>query len=220
MATGVGRSAIPATGGKVFHWPMAYDLLLRLFWGRAEPQYRSKLLGLARLGAGESVLDVGCGTGTLAIAAKRRVGPTGKVLAIDASRQMVARARRKAAAAAADIDVQMTAAETLPFPDATFDAVLSTTVLHCLPDEARRRAIREMRRVLKPDGRLLLVDFAGPATRRRTLMGRLNDHRHFDLNEIVPILRDAGFARVESDALGFSDLAFALATAPAAADDL
>lgn len=213
MATSVGSDPIPVTTGKVIRWAMAYDLLLRLVWGRFEQQYRSRLLQLARLGVGESVLDVGCGTGTLAIAAKRCVGPAGRVAAIDASPQMVARARRKAATAAVDIEFKITAAEALPFPDATFDAVLSTTVLHCLPEEPRRRAIREMRRVLKPSGRLLLVDFAGPSKLRRSLLGRMRPHRRFDLHGVVPLLRDAGFAGVESGPLGFSDLAFALGTA-------
>ena len=213
MATSVGSDAVPITAGKVIHWAMGYDLLLRVFWGRSEQRYRSKLLQLARLGAGESVLDIGCGTGTLAIAARRCVGPAGKVVAVDASPQMVARARRKAARAAADVEFRLAAAEALPFPDATFDAVLSTTVLHCLPDEARGRAIHEMRRVLKPDGRLLLADFAGPWQLRRSFVGRMRVHRRFDLYAVIPILRDAGFARVDSDALGLGDLAFALATA-------
>lgn len=213
VAKTVGTDAIPNTTGKVFHWPVAYDLVLRLAWGRSEQRYRSELLRLARLREGESVLDVGCGTGTLAIAAKRWIGQAGKVVAIDASPRMVARARRKAAAAAVDVEFKIMAAEALPFLDATFDAVFSTTVLHCLPEDARRRAIHEMHRVLKPEGRLLVVDFGGPSELRRSLIGRLRDHRDFDLRVAMPVLRNAGFASVETGTLGFSDLEFALATA-------
>lgn len=215
MATDVGSDAIPDAAGKVLHWAMAYDLVLRIFWGRSEQRYRSKLLQLVRLGAGESVLDVGCGTGTLAIAAKRRVGQAGKVVAIDASPQMVARARRKAAAAAVDVDFQIRTAEALPFPDATFDAVLSTTVLHCLAEVSRRRAIEEMHRVLKPEGRLLIVDFGGPSELRHSFIGRVGIHRDFDLRAAMPMLRDAGFTGIEARALDFSDLEYALATARA-----
>src|SRR5689334_17643444 len=190
MATSVGSDAVPITAGKVIHWAMGYDLLLRVFWGRSEQRYRSKLLQLARLGAGESVLDIGCGTGTLAIAARRSVGPAGSVAGVDASPQMVARARRKAATASVDVAFQIAAADALPFPDATFDAVLSTTVFHCLTDDARSPAIREMHRVLKRGGRLLLVDFAGPRELRRSLAGRMRVHRDFDLHELIPILRE------------------------------
>jgi len=209
------HNAMPKTSGLVFHWAFAYDLLLRVLWRGSERIYREKVVQLAGLGAGESVLDVGCGTGTLAIAAKRRVGPAGKVVGIDASPEMIARARAKAAKAAIDIDFRAAAAEALPFSDGTFDALLSTTVLHCLPDDARRLCIREMTRVLKSGGRLLVVDFGGPGQARRSLMAHLRHHRDFDLRDIIPELRETGLVDLQTGALGFSDLQFAIATAPA-----
>lgn len=89
----------PRTSGLVLHWARRYDLLAWLFTRGRERAFRARLIDLAKLQPGQSVLDVGCGTGTLAIAASRRVGPTGAVHAIDASPQMVARATRKAAKA-------------------------------------------------------------------------------------------------------------------------
>lgn len=208
------RGSRPGTTGTVFRWPLAYDLLLRLIWRGGERVYRERLLDLARLGPGESVLDVGCGTGTLAVAARRRVGPAGKVVGIDASPAMVARARGKAARAGVDVAFETAAAEALPFPAAAFDAVLSTTVLHCLPEEARRQCVREMRRVLKPGGRLLAVDFGGAVDERRSLIAHVRHHRGFDLRAVVPVLREVGLTGVETGAVGFSDLQFALAAAP------
>lgn len=84
---------------------------------------------LAHVESGQSVLDIGCGTGSLAIAAKRRVGPSGTVHGIDASPEMIARARKKARTA--DVDVTFTdgVVEGLPFPDGHFDIVLSTLML-------------------------------------------------------------------------------------------
>jgi ubiquinone/menaquinone biosynthesis C-methylase UbiE len=206
-------SETPETSGMVFRQATLYDLALRLSWGGAERRYREKLLDLAGVNRGERIVDVGCGTGTLAIAAKRRVGEAGEVVGVDASREMIARARRKAAKESVDIDFGLAAAETLPFPDATFDAVLNTTMLHCLPPDARGRAIAEMRRVLRPGGRALIVDFGGPAAARRSPFGRMRPHRAFDLHTAIPMLSAFGFERVQTAPLDFSDLHFALAKA-------
>jgi ubiquinone/menaquinone biosynthesis C-methylase UbiE len=131
-----------------------------------EPAFREKLLQFARLHAGETVLDVGCGTGSLAIAAKRQVGSTGRVYGIDASAEMIARALKKARKAGVEIGFKNSPAQKLPFPDAQFDAVLSTMMLHHLPRKGREDCAREIRRVLKPGGRVLAVDF-GVAGRER-----------------------------------------------------
>jgi ubiquinone/menaquinone biosynthesis C-methylase UbiE len=113
-------------------------------------------------------------------------------------------------AAALEIDFQIAAAEALPFSGATFDVVLSTTMLHCLPGDARRRSIEEMGRVLKPGARLLIVDFGGSVETRHNLLAHLRHHRHFDVHEVLPALDAAGSEYVESGTLGFSDLQFVL----------
>jgi ubiquinone/menaquinone biosynthesis C-methylase UbiE len=96
-----GEGVAPRTKGLVIHWAARYDLLAWLLTRGRERACCERLIGLAGLEPGDAVLDIGCGTGTLAIAATRHVGPTGTVYGIDASRQMVARATRKAAKAAA-----------------------------------------------------------------------------------------------------------------------
>jgi ubiquinone/menaquinone biosynthesis C-methylase UbiE len=102
--------------------------------------------------------------------------------------------------------------EALPFPDARFDVALSTLMLHHLPRVARLQCAIEMRRVLKPGGRALVVDF-GP-TERRGLMGHFHRHGHVDPREIASVLSDAGLRLTESGALGMRNLHFALASAP------
>ena len=206
---------VSPTKGRVMHSEARYyDVLAWLLTFGHEHAFRERLVDLARIAPGERVLDVGCGTGTLAIAAKRRVGPSGAVDAIDASREMIERAMRKAAKAAIDVRFRTAIVEALPFPDATFDVVVSTLMLHHLPTAVRTQCFQEIRRVLKPGGRVFAVDFATPANARRGLLARLHRHGHLTLPAILDLLSDARFSLVESGSVGVSDLHFALAIVP------
>ena len=211
------ESLRPSTTGLLLHGAARYDLLVWLVTLGRERVFREKVLRLARLKPGESMLDVGCGTGTLAIAAKRHVGPKGTVYGIDASTEMIARASKKARKAGVEVVFQNGLAEALPFPDAQFDAVLSTVMLHHLPPKARQQCACETRRVLKPGGRVLAVDF-GAAQEKRSLLTHIHRrHGHVSLPNIIAMLREAGLNSVESGAVGIRDLQFVLATAPGGA---
>ena len=179
-----------------------------------ERAFRERLVDLARIELGDAVLDVGCGTGTLALAAKRRVGPGSIVYGIDASPEMIARARKKAEKADAGVVFQTAVVESLPFPDARFDVVLSTLMLHHLPRPAREQCVREIRRVLRPGGRLLAVDFATPTRERRGLLRNMHRHGHVALRDILELLSEAELRVVENGPVGVQDLQFALATVP------
>jgi len=200
--------------GNVIHGAMRYDLQIWLLTLGRERIFREKVLRLAHLEPGESVLDVGCGTGTLLIAAKRHVGPTGTAYGIDASPEMIARASKKAKKAGVEVDFKNGVAETLPFPDAQFDAVLTTIMLHHLPPKARQQCASEIRRILKPGGRVLAVDFGGTAREKKSLLPRFHRHGHVNLRDIIAVLNEAGLNSVESGAVGISDLQFVLAAAP------
>ena len=203
----------PRTSGIVLHSPVIYDFTVWLALFGKEQAFRDKVLDLARLASGESILDVGCGTGTLAIAAKHRVGPTGAVHGVDASPEMLARAEKKAKKTGVEVLFRNTLAEALPFADAQFDAVLSTVMFHHLPRKARLQCACEMRRVLKPGGRVLVVDFEGMADEKRTLLSHFHrPHGHVRLNDIIALLSEAGLNTVEAGPLGIRDLQFALAT--------
>src|SRR5262249_27304276 len=143
----------------IIHGATQYDWFVKLATLGREGSMRERMLDLARIAPGESALDVGCGTGTLAIAAKRRLGDAGSVAGIDASPEMTERARKKASRAHVGVTFQTAPAESLPFETSRFDVVLSTAVLHHLPRAVRPQAMQEMRRVVKPDGRILIVDF-------------------------------------------------------------
>ena len=200
----------PTTTGRVLHWAARYDLLVWLLTHGRHRAFRKRLVDLARLAAGESILDVGCGTGSLAIAAKRQVGAGAAVFGIDASPAMIARATSKAARAGIDVSFKTAVAEALPFPDAQFDVVLSTLMLHHLPRKVRQQCAHEIRRVLTPQGRVLVVDFAH-AQSKSGLLAHFHRHGHVDPREIIGLLDEAGFRCVESGPVGISSLQFVLA---------
>lgn len=202
------------TSGLVLHKAAIYDFTLWLLSLGREGVFRERVLRLAHLSPGEQVLDVGCGTGTLAIAAKRQVGTRGTVYGVDASPEMLARANKKARKAGVGIVFKNALVEALPFSDGQFDVVLSTVMLHHLPGKLRSQCAAEIRRVLKPGGRVLAVDFGTSSSQKRGIVAHFHRHGHISLAEIVAAFSEAGLDIVESGAAGISDLQFVLAKAP------
>ena len=101
------------------------------------------------------------------------------------------------------IDFRVEPVEALSFADQTFDVVVSSLVFHHLPDGLKRRALAEIRRVLKPKGRLLLVDLVGP-----THGFLLRSHLQTTLPELLPLFDEAGFLQVEWQRGPFPALGF------------
>jgi SAM-dependent methyltransferase len=91
----LGEASTPQTQGAVWNWAWRYDLLIGLATVGREQAFRRRIADLARLHHGEAVLDVGCGTGTLAIIVEKRVGAPGYVTGINPSVQMIARTAAK-----------------------------------------------------------------------------------------------------------------------------
>lgn len=202
------------TNGRILHRAACYDLLMWLYTVGREGRFRDGLLALVPAQPGDCVLDVGCGTGSLAIAAKRRVGATGTVCGIDASPAMIARAMKKARRRGVDVEFQQALAEALPFPDAQFDVVLSTVMLHHVPRTARQRCAVEMGRVVKPGGRVLAVDFGASTDNRRGVFARFHRHGHTKPDDLIALLTGAGLNRLDSGPTGASGLHFVLAARP------
>lgn len=182
----------PQTEGRTIRWARRYDLLVFLLTLGQAPVFRSRTADLAQLTLGESVLDVGCGTGDLAQHVYRHVGSSGLVAGIDAAPEMIARARHKAKHRNMTIDFRVEPVEALSFADHTFDVVVSSLVFHHLPPALKQQGLAEIQRVLKPGGRLLLVDFLKPS-HRLLLHSSLQE----GLQDLLPLLDDAGFFQVE-----------------------
>jgi len=199
------------THGLVLHWAARYDLLAWLLTHGRERQLREAIIRLATLKTGDDVLDIGCGTGTLAIAATRHVGPTGAVTGVDASPAMIARATRKARKAQARATFEVAVAENLPFPDRRFDVVFSTLMLHHLPRKTREQCAKEIKRVLKVDGRVVAVDFG--RAKRGGLLAHLHRHGHLEVTDIVDLFVAAGLRPTRTGPLGMNDLNFVVAEA-------
>jgi SAM-dependent methyltransferase len=112
---------------------------------------------LGRLSPGERVLDLGSGAGTDSLVAAQMVGPGGRVTGIDMTPEMVAKARAAATALGVDnVEFLEGEAERLPFPDASFDVVISNGVIDLIPD--KDAVFAELYRVLEPGGRIQVAD--------------------------------------------------------------
>src|SRR5574341_377716 len=140
----------PQTKGRTIrHWAPLYEAAGWLMSFGQLPAIRKQSIAVAELKPGERVLDVGCGPGSLTVPAAKAVGEEGKVAGIDASPEMIDVARRNAAKQGLDIDFQVAPIEGLPFGDGEFDAVLSSLMLHHLPDDVKAQGLGEVLRVLK-----------------------------------------------------------------------
>lgn len=178
-----------------------YDPLLS--WVMREGRFKRHLIRQAQIRPGHRVLDLGCGTGTLMILVKQ-THPQSEVVGLDGDPRILAIAREKAAKAGVQITLDHGMAFQMPYPDKTFDRVLSSLVLHHLTTENKLRAVREVFRVLRPGGELHVVDFGKPHTVwarliSRTMLGfeQVDDN----LKGLLPAMfRQAGLEQVAETA--------------------
>jgi SAM-dependent methyltransferase len=136
-----------------------YDPVVR--WTTREGAFKTELLRQANLRPGDEVLDVGCGTGTLAIAAVR-LQPGARVTGLDGDEKILAIATRKAVDAEVQVEFHHAMADGMPFPDSRFSVVLSSLFFHHLTEESKRATLGEIFRVLRPGGRLHVADWGAP----------------------------------------------------------
>jgi SAM-dependent methyltransferase len=148
---------VPALG---FDWltPL-YDPLIRL--ALREETVKQRLVDQAQITGGMRVLDLGCGTGTLAVLIKR-AQPGAEVVGLDVDARILAIARRKIAAAGVAIELRHGTAEEADLAAGSFDRVLTSLVLHHLTTAEKRAALGALRRALRPGGELHVADWGPP----------------------------------------------------------
>ncbi|CAG0931918.1 demethylmenaquinone methyltransferase / 2-methoxy-6-polyprenyl-1,4-benzoquinol methylase [Thermoflexales bacterium] len=180
----------PQTTGLVLNWGRRYDWVVQIMALGQAGRLRRKTVEFAQITPGERILDVGCGTGDLTLRAAERAGSTGQVCGIDPGPEMITTARRKADRKHVAVDFRVGVIEQLPYPDDSFDVVLSSLMMHHLPGDLKPIGLAEVRRVLKPTGRLIIVDMKGL----------------LEQQGIIPLVKAAGFTRTEMRGLWFNQL--------------
>ena len=178
-----------------------YDLAIRLTM--PESKFKSRLIEQANIGDGHRVLDVGCGTGTLTPLIKK-IHSGAEVIGLDGDPKILNIAREKAARAGVKLTFNNAMAYELPYPDASFERVVSSRVFHNLTPRDKERAVPEVFRVLRPGGELHVADWGKPQNllmRVASLPLRMFDGLETtrdNVNGLLPdMFRNAGFEEVQ-----------------------
>jgi ubiquinone/menaquinone biosynthesis C-methylase UbiE len=193
------RTFLPAAGHDLF-LPL-YDPLVSLLGGE---RARRDLIAQANITSGQRILDIGCGTGTLAVMLKRADADV-EVVGLDPDPKALRRAKTKATRAALSLQLDQGFSDELPYAEDSFDRVFSSFMFHHLEEENREKTLREVSRVLKPGGSLHLLDFVdddhGSHGLLSRFLGRLihSTDRLKDNSDarILQLMRRAGFTNFE-----------------------
>ena len=177
----------------------SYDVYMKRITLGREYKLRTMTVNLAQVKPGDCVLEVGCATGSLTLAAKRQAGPDGNVFAIDIIPGMIDVSRKKAEQANMNVTFKEGSIEDIPFPDSYFDVVIGSFIIFHMSEKVRRKGIQEIYRVLKPQGKLMILDIALPSrpvsrVLVKLLLGFMFKH---DVRELQPIMESSGFSKIE-----------------------
>lgn len=178
-----------------------YDPLLR--WMMREEPIKRRLIEEAGIQPGQRILDLGCGTGTLALMIKQTM-PEAEVTGLDGDPRVLEIARSKATDAGVNLKLDHGMAYQLPYGDNSFDRVLSSLVFHHLATDDKRRTMQEVYRTLRPGGEFYLLDLGKPRKTYEHLLSiwdRWIERAGDNVKGLLPVMMgEAGFELVdESD---------------------
>ena len=191
-------SFVPALG---YDWltPL-YDPLVQLTL--REKEVKQRLVDQAGIKGGMTVVDLGCGTGTLVVLVKQS-HPDAHVIGVDVDAKILDIARAKIAAAGVAIELRQGLVQEVGLAPGSVDRVLSSLVLHHLTREEKIGALRALHTALRPDGELHIADFGPPHNLLMSLVSapfrffdghaRTNDNFSGNMPEVI---RQAGFKNV------------------------
>jgi ubiquinone/menaquinone biosynthesis C-methylase UbiE len=178
----------------------SYDRYMKRITLGREDALRRMTVNLAGVKQGDSVLEIGCATGSLTLAVKRQAGPTGSVFGIDIIPGMIDVSRKKAVEAKLDVSFQLGNISDIPFPNEQFDVVMCSFMIFHMSEAVRNKGIKEIYRVLKPQGTFLVLDLSLPpnGVSRKILKLFLGFMLKHDLNELQPVMESSGFLQIEN----------------------
>ena len=182
--------AVKKQWGQMGRYARYYDLIMVLLTLGREKKLRQMEIKLAQLMPADKVLEIGCGTGTLTLAAKAQVGSSGEAVGIDIAPEMVAVANHKATRKGVDVSFRVGSIASIPFPDNRFDVVMCSFMIFHMPEDVRKKGFTEIYRVLKSGGHLFILD------------GASSDKR-YDVCELAPILKENSFTKIEIEKIKF-----------------
>lgn len=196
------HSSSPYVPALRFKWlTKYYDAVVR--FTTREATFKAALLKQANIQPGERVVDLGCGTGTLVIAAKG-MHPGAYVTGVDGDSEVLSIAYEKAKREKVAVHFDEALSYSLPYGDESIDVVTTSLLFHHLSDEDKGRTAKEALRILKPGGRLLVADWGEPSSRLmrflfyliQILDGFGNTRANVD-GEVPKIVRRAGFTEAQ-----------------------
>jgi len=188
------KDFLPAAGHDVF-LPLYDPLVSFLGFDRA----RRELISQANIKPGQHILDVGCGTGTLAVLLKRQYSGV-EVVGLDPDPKALRRASTKLRRAGVSVQLDQGFADELPYERESFDRVLSSFMFHHLAGQDREKTLQEVRRVLKPGGSFHLLDFVTDHASHGFLHRLVHSHAELKDNtdeRILQLMSGAGFRNAE-----------------------
>ena len=209
MSHSHGDSFVAKTEGHTIHsWAKYYDLVVGVLSLGREKKFRRAALDLVSIEPGMKILDVGCGTGSLTIAAKQKQGLEGTLVGIDPSSNMIDLAIKKADNAGVEVDFRVGVMEDLAFDDDNFDLVLSSLMMHHLTDDLKEIGLQEIQRVLKPGGMLLIIELDPAAFSLASFVHGHSAQLSAELEATRQKMELSGFEAIEFGRLSFRGFTF------------